>query len=213
MKDIVIVGAGGHSREIAHLIEEINLKENKWNILGFIDKNKKNIGKINGNYKIIADESYFEKNEQAISVVIAIGNGSIIKNIVEKLKKYNHISYPNIIHPSVKKYFREIVIKHGNVICDGNVFTSNIEIGSFNSINRCCNISHDVIVEDYCIINPSVNISGAVKINTGAFLGVSSTILQYLNIGKGSIIGAGSVVTKDVKDSTTVVGIPARQIK
>ncbi|RMD92149.1 MAG: sugar O-acyltransferase, partial [Calditrichaeota bacterium] len=32
MKDIVIIGAGGHAREIAHLIEDINLHQPTWNI-------------------------------------------------------------------------------------------------------------------------------------------------------------------------------------
>jgi acetyltransferase-like isoleucine patch superfamily enzyme len=34
-----------------------------------------------------------------------------------------------------------------------------------------------------------------------------------LKIGKNSIVGAGSVVTKDVPDAVTVVGVPAKVIK
>ena len=44
-------------------------------------------------------------------------------------------------------------------------------------------------------------------------ISVPATILAGIEIGKNAIIGAGSVVTKDVKSDTTVVGVPARVIK
>jgi len=39
MQDIVIVGAGGFGREVKMLIDQINEKENTYNILGFYDDN------------------------------------------------------------------------------------------------------------------------------------------------------------------------------
>ena len=35
MRGIIIVGAGGFAREVAWLIEEINLKNQEWNLIGF----------------------------------------------------------------------------------------------------------------------------------------------------------------------------------
>ena len=55
MKDVVIIGAGGFAREVAWLIEEINKKNEQWNILGFIDDNTENIGKSLNGYKIIGN--------------------------------------------------------------------------------------------------------------------------------------------------------------
>ena len=49
MKEIVIVGAGGLAKEVAFLIDQINHQKKQWNILGFIDSNKNNIGKKMGN--------------------------------------------------------------------------------------------------------------------------------------------------------------------
>lgn len=37
MKDLIIIGAGGFGREVAWLVEEINNKQPKWNIVGFVD--------------------------------------------------------------------------------------------------------------------------------------------------------------------------------
>ena len=51
------------------------------------------------------------------------------------------------------------------------------------------------------------------KIGDRAFVGVDTMLVAPVKLGKGSRTGAGSVVTKDVPDGATVVGVPARVIK
>ena len=43
-------------------------------------------------------------------------------------------------------------------------------------------------------------------------IGANATILEKVSIGDGARIGAGAVVTKDVKQGETVVGVPARPV-
>ena len=47
----------------------------------------------------------------------------------------------------------------------------------------------------------------------GSSIGANATIICGVKIGKKSFVGAGSVVTKDVKDNTIVVGNPAKILK
>ena len=49
-------------------------------------------------------------------------------------------------------------------------------------------------------------------IEEGAFIGSDTKLIAPIRVGSNAITGAGSVVTKDVKAGTTVVGLPARQI-
>ena len=44
MKNIVIVGAGGVGREVSLIIQQINMLEPTWNLLGYIDDNPANWG-------------------------------------------------------------------------------------------------------------------------------------------------------------------------
>ncbi|MEO8744048.1 MAG: bifunctional UDP-N-acetylglucosamine diphosphorylase/glucosamine-1-phosphate N-acetyltransferase GlmU [Candidatus Dormiibacterota bacterium] len=51
------------------------------------------------------------------------------------------------------------------------------------------------------------------KIGDGAFVGVDTMLVAPVKLGKESRTGAGSVVTKDVPDGATAVGVPARVIR
>jgi bifunctional UDP-N-acetylglucosamine pyrophosphorylase/glucosamine-1-phosphate N-acetyltransferase len=50
-------------------------------------------------------------------------------------------------------------------------------------------------------------------IGDGAFVGVDTMLVAPVKLGKGARTGAGSVVTKDVPDGATAVGVPARVIR
>jgi bifunctional UDP-N-acetylglucosamine pyrophosphorylase/glucosamine-1-phosphate N-acetyltransferase len=63
----------------------------------------------------------------------------------------------------------------------------------------------------------TANFNGEIKnrteIGDGAFVGVDTMLVAPVKIGKGARTGAGSVVTKDVPDGATAVGVPARVIR
>jgi bifunctional UDP-N-acetylglucosamine pyrophosphorylase/glucosamine-1-phosphate N-acetyltransferase len=51
------------------------------------------------------------------------------------------------------------------------------------------------------------------SIGDGAFVGVDTMLVAPVKLGSGSRTGAGSVVTKDVPDGATAVGVPARVVR
>jgi bifunctional UDP-N-acetylglucosamine pyrophosphorylase/glucosamine-1-phosphate N-acetyltransferase len=53
----------------------------------------------------------------------------------------------------------------------------------------------------------------ATEIGDGAFIGSDTVLVAPVRVGAGARTGAGSVVTRDVADGVTVVGIPARPIR
>jgi len=215
LKNIVIIGAGGHGREVAFLIEEINrsLPLPEWNILGFVDIDLKKVGTYNGRYKVIGDDYYLIRQKHEIHAVIANGSPATVRKIYEKLKVHKQILFPNLFHPGIIFDKGSIVWGEGNVVCPGNIFTTDIVVGSCNNFNRSSTFGHDVVIGDCCIMNPGLNVSGGVKIGDNCLIGTGATILQYVEIGSGATIGAGAVVTKDVEPNITVVGVPARPVK
>ena len=211
MKDIVIIGTGGLAKEIAYLIEEINIINPTYNILGFISEKEEDVGKTHGNYRIYNHDDWLHSYKRKINVAIAIGDPFIISKIRTKLKNNYSIEYPNIIHPNVIGDFKNIKIGEGNVITAGNIFTTDITIGSFNIFNLNGTIGHDTVIGDCNVFNPTTNISGNVTIGNNVLVGTGAQILQNIKICNNAILGAGSVLTKDIVEEGIYVGIPARK--
>lgn len=55
-----------------------------------------------------------------------------------------------------------------------------------------------------------INVFGKIEIKDNCFIGVNSVLLPNIIIGPNSVVGAGAVVSKNVPESTVVVGVPAR---
>lgn len=86
----------------------------------------------------------------------------------------------------------------GNMVIEDEVFISVlVSTTNDNSIGR----------DDY-----SENMRGA-YIKKGAMIGAGANLLPNITIGEEATVGAGAVVTKDVPDYVTVMGVPARVVK
>lgn len=76
-------------------------------------------------------------------------------------------------------------------------------------------------IGDDCIIYHQVTLGGTGKdknkrhptVGNNVLIGAGTKVLGPILIGNNSKIGAGAVVLKDVEKGTTVVGIPAHEVK
>lgn len=210
MKNIVIIGAGGVGREVSLIIQQINELEQTWNLLGFIDDNTDNWGKVINGYSVIGGIDSLEFLSNDTYIVIAIANYEVKKNIVNKIN--NKFKFATIVHPKVWIH-DYMTVGEGTIIYEGAILTANIEIGNHVIISPKCGVGHDSIIKDYVSLLWNVNVSGNDLIEEGVMMGSGSTVIQGKKIGKGSIIGAGAVVVNDIESFSTAVGVPAKVIK
>lgn len=214
MRDLVIVGSGGFAREVGFLVEDINKESPAWNLVGYVHDGSENIGTPCGKSAIIGTTREFIENlTQGINVVIGIGAPAVIWRVSQQLAALSHVKFPNLIHPSVVRDRERVSLGHGNIVCAGNVFTTDIKLGSFNILNLACTLGHDIVMGDCNVVNPGVNISGGVVIGNRCLVGTGATILQNKKIGDDATVGGGAVVVKDVEGRTVVAGVPARLLR
>lgn len=208
MKDIAIYGAGGFGREIACLIQRINMVEATWNFVGFFDDGLTK-GASNTYGTVLGCMDDLNNWNGELAIVVAIGNPVVLKMIIEKIANPK-IYFPNIISPDLI-YLDESSLEmgKGNIICPRCLLSCNVKIGNFNIFNGYIPIGHDTSIGSYNVIMPSVNISGEVVIGDCNFMGVSSAILQQIKMGHNVRVGAGSVIIRKTKDNTLYVGNPA----
>lgn len=212
MLSLVIFGAGGLAREVANVAEAISSADIHpgWHVLGFVDNDPTKVGTTVGRYQILSTEDdLLARYSTDIKAVSGVGTPKIIRKIAAKIRALK-LTSPNLIHPSTIWDQGRITYGDGNIITAGNIFTTDISIGDFNIFNLGCTYGHDAKIGSYNVINPGATISGCVTIGDGCLIGTKATILEGRTIGNNCIVGAGAVVTKDVPDGTTVVGVPAK---
>ncbi len=89
---------------------------------------------------------------------------------------------------------------------------SDVEIGAYVYTHHHVHIGHDAVLGNFVSVASGTLIGGGAQISEGADFGLGATVLPNLRIGCWSRIGAGAVVTKDVPENVTVVGVPARVV-
>lgn len=213
MKKLVIIGAGGFAREVAWLVEDINAVKKEWELLGFIDENPVNHGKVLNGYPVLGDFGFFVHRQfgEPVYTVCAVGSPYAKINLVKKAAECG-LQFTNLIHPSVKMS-QYVELGTGNIICAGNLLSVDVFIGNHVSINPNCGLGHDVIIKDYSTLLWNISLSGNVKIGTGCEVGTKTVVIQGIEIGEWSIIGAGAVVIRDIPPYCTAVGVPAKPVK
>ena len=197
MKKLVIFGGGGHAKVVA----EIAIK-NGFEIAGFLDDNEA-VSTVMG-YPILGKIDDCIKFKDTCAFAIGIGNNAVRKKVFEK---YPDFSYPTLIHPTASVGI-ETKIGKGTVVMPMVVVNACAEIGDFCVLNSASVVEHDCRVGDYCLIAPNVTMCGVSKIGNLVWLGAGSTVNQTVKICDGVTVGSGGVVTKDITEQGTYVGVP-----
>lgn len=156
------------------------------------------------------DEAYMASGDKSVPIIVS-PDGALRRKIVKKYAAAG-FKFATII-ATTSDVSKSAVIGEGSVISEHVIVTAASKIGKFVKINTSALITHECEIEDYVTVAPRAVLLGRVKIGEGAYIGANSTILPGLTIGKGAVVGAGAVVTKNVPDAQTWVGIPAKKIE
>lgn len=210
MKDIILIGGGGHCKSV---IETIS-KSKDYNIVGILDLHDK-VGEEILGIKIIGTDDqleYFYKNgvKYAFLSLGSIGDVSLRKKLYTIALGIGYV-FPNIVD-NTAIISDKIQVGCGNFIGKGAIINCDTEIGNNCIVNTGAIIEHDCCIGDFCHIAPGATLSGGVIIGQNSHIGTNSTIIQNINIGENTIIGAGSVVIRDIGDNRKAYGNPCREV-
>lgn len=190
---IGIFGYGGHAREVAVQIGQP--------VTFFVDDN----------YSSSLAKPLSSFDPEIYTMMIAVGECEKRKNIVERLPK--NTRFFTFIHPTALIMDKNITIGEGSFIGAHSILTTNISLGKHAVLNRGNHIGHDCIIGDYLSMMPGSIISGDVIIEESCWLSTNSCVREKIKITKNVVIGAGGVVVKNITQSGTYVGVPAKKIK
>lgn len=188
-EQIILIGGGGHCRSVIDVIEQ----ENRYKIIGIVDK-KELIGtKVLGYEVIGCDEdlkTIFKSSQNAVIALGQIDSNQIRVDLFNKLKEIG-FNLPTIISP-LAYVSKHASVDEGSVVMHHALVNANAKIGKNCIINTKALIEHDAIIENHCHISTASVINGGVVVKENTFFGSNATSKQSVNIS--GFIKAGSLV-------------------
>ena len=205
----VIVGAGGHGREVLDLVEALGLRSS---FAGFVDDAEPDS---------VGAERLQRRGASVIGTVewlsgstleyaLAIGTSSIRRRIDAVLIDGMAEREPlTLIHPAAS-IGSDNRFDHGVIICAHATVTTNVTIGRHSHVNVGCSVQHDSVIGEFVTVSPGVFINGDVTIGNDVFFGTGAVVTRGCTIGDGATVGAGAVVLADVEPGARILGVPGR---
>jgi UDP-3-O-[3-hydroxymyristoyl] glucosamine N-acyltransferase len=144
-------------------------------------------------------------NDCIIDANTVIGSGGFEIKVINKIPRSVH-------HAGGVRIGNNVEIGAGCVI-DKAMFGGATIIGENTKIDNLTQIAHNCIIGRDVLICAKVQISGSVAIGDRCYLAPSVSIRDQVNIVQDAFIGMGAVVTKQISEPGTYIGIPARRIK
>ncbi len=207
LRDLVIVGAGGHGRELFATVAAANAEAPLFRVLGFVDDRDDHTERVQSlGVERLGDLAWLEAHPSLYA--LGIGTSDVRAMLANRLDDAG--SRPaTVIHPDAE-IGPEVELGAGVVIYARSVITTNVRIGVHTHINVGCAVQHDSTVGDFVQMSPGVFVNGDCTIGDGVFLGTGAIVTRGCSVGAGARVGAGAVVLDDIAPDTTVVGAPAR---
>ena len=194
MKDIILVGFGGHAKSVIDSIE----KAEQYKIVGYtdIESNKEYRG-----YQYLGSDDvlqqYFDKGiKYAFISVGYMGKGDLRSILYKKVKEIGYI-IPVIADVSAQ-IAADVQIGEGCFIGKGAIINSDAVIGKMCIINSGAIVEHDCRVGEFSHVSVGTVLCGNVKVGQSVFVGANATVIQGRAIGNNCTVGAGLVVRRDL---------------
>jgi sugar O-acyltransferase (sialic acid O-acetyltransferase NeuD family) len=191
MKEIILIGGGGHCRSVIDVIEQ----EGQFKIVGIIDKAELFGTDVLG-YPVFGSDLDIENLAKKYSyALVTIGQ---IKSSEQRVKLFELAKKSGFILPSIfspRAYIsKHALIGSGVVVMHDALINANASIGDNCIINSKALIEHDSQVGEHCHISTNTTINGSVIIEPECFIGSGSVLRESIIIKKNSFIKAGSLI-------------------
>jgi len=201
---LIIVGAGGHGREIASIVAAM---PHAPELLGFLDDGLDpgaySFGSVLGPSSQIPDA--------ATHFVVGIGSPHVRETVALSLHASGLEAF-TAVHPMASVGER-VMLGDGCVLGAGTHLVCDVTIGNHTQLHANCVVSHDGVLGDYVVVTPRVALAGNVTIGDRAWLGVGCTLNMGVTVGADALVGAGAVVIRDVAPNDVVIGNPAKVLR
>lgn len=212
MKGVVIIGAGGHGREVAEILRHQAEAEDELDILGFVDDDPRLRGQRVDGLPILGDWSWLEEADRdSLAVICAAGYPPMCRRLTQRADQLG-LPFISAISP-LARVSPLAQVGQGVIVFPNVIVNTCAQLGDHCTLNVGVTVSHDAKVGRYANVNPGAHLAGNVSVGEGCYIGMGANVIQGCSIGPWAVVGAGAGVIRDLPPNVTAVGVPARVIK
>ena len=144
------------------------------------------------------------------AAVVAIGHAATRLHWINQLLAVGY-DLPFLLHPtawvSPSAHLGPATVVLAQAAVQAQAF-----VGAGTILNTGCSVDHDVQLSDGVHICPGARLAGEVKVGSRSCIGTGASVIQQVSIGSDVTVGAGAAVVRDLPNSVTAVGVPARVV-
>ncbi|MBQ7830731.1 MAG: acetyltransferase, partial [Clostridia bacterium] len=137
MKELVIIGAGGHGRVIADIAQKLGAYER----ISFLDDGE---AKESMGLPVVGKVAEMDKYAKQADMFVAIGNSKARGEFIERLLAMG-ANVPVLVHPSAI-IGACVEVGAGTAIMAGAVINPCSKLGKGVILNTCSSVDHDCII-------------------------------------------------------------------
>jgi sugar O-acyltransferase (sialic acid O-acetyltransferase NeuD family) len=193
MKNIYLIGGGGHCQSVIDVVETTGL----FKISGIFDK-KENVGKKVFDYQIIGDDSeitkYVNKDNFFLITLGQIKSAELRRDLFIKLTSQG-AQWATVISPN-SYVSKRAEVGPGTAVLHNVVINAGARIGKNCIINTSSLIEHGSLIGDHCHVATAAVVNGDCRIGGESFIGSQSVLRQGLHLPAKSFVQAGQFINK-----------------
>lgn len=201
MKSVIIIGASGHGKVVADIIQKSGDK-----VYGFLDDNIKLKDNFLG-FPILGKIENYKKYKDIAEFIVAIGDTDVRSDISKRMQD---VEIYTAIHPTAVISNLDVSIGRGTVVMANVVINSGSHIGDFCIINTGAIVEHDNTIEDFVHVSVGAKLAGSTYVGKYTWIGIGAVVSNNLKICDNCVIRAGAVVVENITKSGNYQGVPAK---
>ena len=200
MRELVLVGGGGHARACLDVIEAAGYLP-----VGILDRDEAAGNTLLGVPVIGTDAEMESLVARGVSFLVAVGQIGIseVRRCLFAQLVALGADLPAIIAPTAR-VSPHAAVGRGTIVMHIALIGPAAQVGENCIINSRALVEHDACIGNHCHVATGAVVNGGCLVEEGSFIGSGALLKQGIRIGRQAVVGMGAVVRRDVADGEVV---------